>query len=313
MISINAENQPSVQTLEVGRDQLGQRLDNYLFKVLKQVPRARVYRIIRKGEVRVNKKRTKPEYKLRMGDLIRIPPVYTESSEAPSIGDKWLKLLEASILFENRHFMVIDKPAGVAVHSGSGVPFGVIDIIRRLRPDSEIELVHRLDRDTSGCLMLAHHRQSLLSLQQAIKNDALVKVYSAVVKGVWDDSCRDITHRLKKMQMPNGERRVYVDPEGQQAHTRILEHSSNGQCSRLGIQLLSGRTHQIRVHCQAEGHEIVGDKKYGDRQFNQQMRKQGLKRLMLHATRLELPASEFHAELVVNAPVPDIFHLPDQP
>ena len=311
MISISEENKPSVQTLEVGTDQLGQRLDNYLFKLLKQVPRTRIYRIIRKGEVRVNKKRIKPDYKLCLGDLIRVPPVYNEPPDVPVISDKWLKLLESAILFENRHLIVIDKPAGVAVHSGSGVAFGVIDIFRLLRPDSEMELVHRLDRDTSGCLLLARHRQSLLSLQQAIKNDALVKIYTAVVKGVWNKDCRDITHRLKKMQMPNGERRVYVDPEGQQAHTRILEHRSNGQCSRLSIQLLSGRTHQIRVHCQAEGHEIIGDKKYGDRQFNQEMKKQGLKRLMLHASRLELPASEFHQDLVINAPVPDSFYLID--
>jgi len=311
LISLSEENKSSVQTLEVGTDQLGQRLDNFLFKLFKQVPRTRIYRIIRKGEVRVNKKRIKPEYKLQLGDLIRVPPVYNEESEVPVISDKWLKLLESSILFENRHLIVIDKPAGVAVHSGSGVPFGGIDIIRLLRPDSEMKLVHRLDRDTSGCLLLARHRQSLLSLQQNIRNNAMVKIYTAVVKGVWNKKCREITHPLKKMQMPNGERRVYVDPEGQQAHTLILDQSSNGQCSRLSIQLLSGRTHQIRVHCQAEGHEIVGDKKYGDRQFNQEMKKQGLKRLMLHASRLELPATEFHEDLVINAPVPDSFYLID--
>ncbi|NNE63549.1 MAG: hypothetical protein HKN34_05655, partial [Gammaproteobacteria bacterium] len=247
MISFSQENKPSVQTFEAGADQLGQRLDNFLFKLLKQVPRTRIYRIIRKGEVRVNKKRIKPDYKLQPGDLIRVPPVYNESPEVPVISDKWLKLLESSILFESRHLIVIDKPAGVAVHSGSGVPFGVIDIVRLLRPDSEMELVHRLDRDTSGCLLLARHRQSLLSLQQNIKNNALVKIYTAIVKGVWNKDCREITHRLKKMQMPNGERRMYVDADGQQAHTLILDQSSNGQCSRLGIQLLSGRTHQIRV------------------------------------------------------------------
>ena len=311
MISFSEENKPAVQTLEVGAGQLGQRLDNFLFKLFRQVPRTRIYRIIRKGEVRVNKKRIKPDYKLQLGDLIRVPPLYNEPVEAPVISDKWLNLLESAILFENRHLIVIDKPAGVAVHSGSGVPFGVIDIIRLLRPDSEMELVHRLDRDTSGCLLLARHRQSLLSLQQNIKNNALVKIYTAVVKGVWDKDCREIRHRLKKMQMPNGERRVYVDADGQQAHTLILDQSSNGQCSRLGIQLLSGRTHQIRVHCQAEGHEIVGDKKYGDRQFNQLMKKQGMKRLMLHASRLELPASDFHEDLVINAPVPDSFYLID--
>lgn len=297
--------------IEVGPEQLGQRLDNYLFKLLKQVPRTRVYRIIRKGEVRVNKKRARPEYKLRQGDLIRVPPVYREDTRTPDISDKWLELLEAAILFENQHLIVIDKPAGMAVHSGSGVPFGVIDIMRRLRPDSEMELVHRLDRDTSGCLLLARHRQSLLFLQRAIQENALTKVYTAVVAGVWNPECRDIKHRLKKMVMPNGERRVYVDPEGQKAHTRILEHSCNGQCSRLNIQLLSGRTHQIRVHCQAEGHAIVGDNKYGDRKVNQEMRKLGMNRLMLHASRVELPASEFHDDLIINAPVPDSFGLLD--
>lgn len=311
MITLSEENKPSVQTLEVGTDQLGQRLDNFLFKLFKQVPRTRIYRIIRKGEVRVNKKRIKPEYKLQLGDLIRVPPVYNEEADVPVISDKWLALLESCILFENRHLVVIDKPAGVAVHSGSGVPFGVIDIIRMLRPDSDMELVHRLDRDTSGCLLLARHRQCLLSLQQMLKTNAMVKIYTAIVKGVWNKECREITHRLKKMQMPNGERRVYVDSDGQQAHTLILDQNSNGQCSRLSIQLLSGRTHQIRVHCQAEGHEIIGDKKYGDRKFNQEMKKQGMKRLMLHASRLELPASEFHDDLVINAPVPDSFYLID--
>ncbi len=314
MISYSEENKPCVQTLQAGKEELGQRLDNFLIKLLKQVPRTRIYRIIRKGEVRVNKKRIRPDYKLQLGDLIRVPPVYDHrryKNQTPNISDTWLKQLESSILFENRHLIAIDKPAGVAVHSGSGVAFGVIDIMRLLRPDSEMELVHRLDRDTSGCLLLARHRQSLLSLQNSIKSNALIKVYNAVVKGIWPEGCSEIKHRLKKTQMPNGERRVYVDPGGQQAHTLVLEQSSNRQCSRLTIQLLSGRTHQIRVHCQAEGHEIVGDKKYGDRQFNQMMKKQGMKRLMLHASRLELPASEFHDDLVINASVPDSFYLID--
>lgn len=275
------------------------------------MPKTRIYRIIRKGEVRVNKKRIKPDYKLQIGDLIRVPPVFQPQEQAISpehISNSWLQKLESSILFENGHLIVIDKPAGVAVHSGSGIAFGVIDIMRLLRPESDIELVHRLDRDTSGCLILAKNRQCLVNLQDNIKNNDMVKVYTAIVKGIWPQHRTEITHRLKKMQMPNGERRVYVDADGKGAKTLVLDRQVNQQCSRLTLQLLSGRTHQIRVHCQAEGHEIVGDNKYGDRQFNQLMKKQGMKRLMLHASRLELRASEFHEELLINAPLPDSFN-----
>ncbi len=314
MISNSDEKKPSVQIIEAGKQESGQRVDNFLFKTLRQVPKTRIYRIIRKGEVRVNKKRIKPDYKLQIGDVIRVPPVFHLQDRSPgpqSISDNWLKLLESAILFENRHLIVIDKPAGLAVHSGSGVAFGVIDIMRLLRPQYDMELVHRLDRDTSGCLILACHRQSLLSLQSSIKSNDMVKVYNAIVKGVWPQHLREMNHRLKKRQMPNGERRVYVDDEGQKARTLVLAQETDGACSRLTLQLLSGRTHQIRVHCQAEGHEIVGDNKYGDRQFNQRMKKQGMKRLMLHASRLELPATEFHDELLINAALPDSFNLSD--
>ena len=312
MISNREQKKPSVQILEAGKQELGQRVDNFLFRILKQVPRTRIYRIIRKGEVRVNKKRIKPDYKLQVGDMVRVPPVFEPSPQGGQpqrISENWLKQIESAILFENSHLIVIDKPAGIAVHSGSGVPFGVIDIMRLLRPETDIELVHRLDRDTSGCLLLACHRQSLLALQNSIKDNAMVKIYTAIVKGAWPPECTAMTHRLKKMQMPNGERRVYVDSSGQAAHTLVLDQETNELCSRLTLQLLSGRTHQIRVHCQAEGHEIVGDSKYGDRQFNQLMKKKGMKRLMLHASRIELPASEFHGELLINAPVPDIFNI----
>lgn len=312
MITNSVEKKTTARTIEAGSAELGQRLDNFLIKTLKRVPRTRIYRIIRKGEVRVNKKRIKPDYKLKLGDLIRVPPMRPEvESQPPAISKNWLDQVESSILFENRHLIVIDKQAGLAVHSGSGVDFGVIDIMRLLRPDSDMELVHRLDRDTSGCLLLARHRQSLLALQNCVQDNSIIKIYTAVVKGVWPDGVSEIAHRLKKANMPNGERRVYVDPSGQKALTHILEHQSNNQCSLLTIRLLTGRTHQIRVHCQAEGHEIVGDSKYGDRVFNREMKKQRMKRLMLHASRLELPKTAYNEEVVINAPMPDNFNLQD--
>jgi len=303
-----------VRLHDVTDAELGQRLDNFLLKILKNVPRTRIYRIIRKGEVRINKKRCKPEYKLQLGDQIRVPPIRSDQNpdQPVVISDGWLRQLESSILFENRHLIVLDKPSGLAVHSGSGVDYGVIDIMRKLRPDADMELVHRLDRDTSGCLLLAKNRQALLALQQAIMNDCLTKIYLAVVKGRWDDSLKEIKHPLKKMTMPNGEKRVFVDATGQKALTHILQNESNQQYSLLTIQLLTGRTHQIRVHCQAEGHEIAGDNKYGDRVFNRDMKKLGIKRLMLHASRLELPKTEFNDEIVVNAPTPQQFAVDQQ-
>jgi len=181
--------------------------------------------------------------------------------------------------------------------------------MRKLRPETDIELVHRLDRDTSGCLLLAKSRQALLTLQRCVQNNSLNKVYLAMVKGIWPDSRVEINHPLKKMTMSNGEKRVYVDDSGQKALTRILQVETGEGVSLLSIQLLTGRTHQIRVHCQAEGHEIIGDNKYGDREFNRDMKKRGMKRLMLHASRLELPKTDFNDEIVVNANTPDLFSI----
>ncbi len=290
--------------------QVNQRLDNFLLKTLKNVPKTRIYRIIRKGEVRVNKKRCKPDYKLSIGDMIRVPPVRLEQRHDPKtfIAPGLINSLENAVLFENKHLMIIDKPASLAVHSGSGINFGVIDIMRRIRPDTEIELVHRLDRDTSGCLLLAKHRQSLLVMQSRLQDNSLKKNYIAIVKGRWPEPKIEITHALKKITLSNGERRVLVDARGQKAVTRITQYTA-GECfSVLSIKLLTGRTHQIRVHCQAEDHEIAGDSKYGDTAFNQLMRKRGIKRLMLHASRLELPATEFNPEIVINADLPDLFN-----
>lgn len=305
------EQRIAARTIETDATAQGQRLDNFLIKTLRRVPRTRIYQMIRKGEVRINKKRIKPDYKLAPGDLIRIPPIHQQQPDnpAPIIAKYWLEQLESLILFENAHFIVINKPSGLAVHAGSGVDFGVIDIMRRVRPDNDIELVHRIDLDTSGCLLLARHRQALLALQHCFQNNSIVKVYTAMVKGVWPADVSCISYRLRKSQMSNGERRVYVDPAGQPARTLVLDRQTNGRCSLLTLQLLTGRTHQIRVHCQAQGHQIVGDHKYGDRHFNRSMRKQGIKRLMLHACRIELPQTAYNQEMVINAPVPLHFNL----
>lgn len=305
----NIPQKSKISFVEVTAAQVDQRLDNFLFKTLKSVPKSRIYRIIRKGEVRVNKKRCKPDYKLGIGDLIRVPPVRLGQNHDPKtyIPPSLIEAIEKAVLFENKYLLVIDKPAGLAVHSGSGISFGVIDIMRRIRPETEIELVHRLDRDTSGCLLLAKHRQSLLGMQSCLQDNSLKKNYLAVVRGRWPESKTEITHALKKLTLASGERRVHVDPAGQKALTRITQNTPGEEFSLLSVQLVTGRTHQIRVHCQAEGHELAGDSKYGDASFNQLMRKRGIKRLMLHASRLELPQTEFSPEIVVNANAPEVF------
>ena len=294
---------------EISSAQLNQRLDNFLIRQLGNMPRTRIYRIIRKGEVRVNKKRSRPDYKLQIGDMVRIPPVRLEQEKSvkPRPPDPLLKKLEQAILFENEHILIIDKPAGLAVHAGSGVNYGVIDAMRLLRPATEIELVHRLDRDTSGCLMLAKHRQALVTLQKLLQDNKLVKNYRALVRGNWPAELTEISHPLKKIHLANGERRVRVDPAGKPALSRIRLLQGGKLFSVIQVELVTGRTHQIRVHCQAEGHEIAGDDKYGDTEFNRSMRQRNIRRLMLHASSLELPHSNYTPELVINAPLPAEF------
>jgi len=273
------------------------------------MPRNRIYRLIRKGEVRVNKKRSKPDYKLQIGDQVRIPPVRLEpdpqqKSKPPQ---HLLAKLEQAVIFENNHILVINKPAGLAVHAGSGVDYGVIDAMRLLRPDDDIELVHRLDRDTSGCLLLARHRQALLAMQVILQDKSISKKYNAAVKGRWPRDLTEISHALKKIHLSNGERRMRVDAAGKQALSRIKLLHVGKLFSLIQVELVTGRTHQIRVHCQAEGHPIAGDDKYGDTEFNRAMRKIGVRRLMLHASSLELPPGKYTPEIVIHAPLPAEF------
>jgi len=280
----------------------GQRIDNFLLKHLKGVPRSHLYKLMRKGRVRVNGKRTRPAYKLQMEDHVRIPPVRISDSKAPVVPDFWLKSLLDRIVYEDEQLVVIDKPAGLAVHRGSGVDVGVIDILKVLRTDvHDWSLVHRLDRDTSGCLVVAKHRQALLAVQDLFRTGAVDKQYLALTSGAWASDMRTVDAPLAKNVLQSGERMVMVDPSGKSAvsHFRVAEPFPTATLVRVAIE--TGRTHQIRVHARHAGHPIAGDQRYGDKSFNRAMRKLGLKRMFLHASRIELPLPE---SVVVECPLP---------
>ncbi|MDQ2075668.1 23S rRNA pseudouridine(955/2504/2580) synthase RluC [Marinimicrobium sp. ABcell2] len=281
-----------VQWLTISEDQAGQRVDNFLMARLKGVPKARVYNILRKGEVRVNKGRIKPDYRLQPGDLVRIPPVRVAQRTPPGKpSDQLLRLLENSILFENEGLLVINKPPGLAVHGGSGVSLGLIEALRLMRPEaSYLELVHRLDRDTSGCIMVAKKRSTLRHLQAALRNKGVSgvrKVYQALVLGQWPARRHRVDVPLLKLELNSGkERIVKVHPEGKPSLTEFRVLRAYGDCTLVEARPITGRTHQIRVHAQYAGHSLAGDEKYGDDDANDRLRKVGVKRLFLHATEL---------------------------
>lgn len=293
-------------------DQAGQRLDNFLMTRLKGVPKSKVYNIIRKGEVRVNKGRSKPEYKLMAGDEIRIPPVRMEEKEVKAKPSHMLtRLLEQSILFENEGLLVVNKPPGLAVHGGSGVSLGLIETLRQMRPDARyLELVHRLDRDTSGCIMIAKKRSMLRHLQAALRDkgsSGIRKVYQALVVGAWPKNVRRIEAPLLKTEVLNDERIVRVHADGKPSLTEFKVLNRFTDCTLVEARPITGRTHQIRVHAQYAGHSLVGDEKYGDDDFNLVMRGQGVKRLFLHAAELGFYLPEAKELTIVKAPLtPDL-------
>ncbi|MBI5279395.1 MAG: RluA family pseudouridine synthase [Burkholderiales bacterium] len=279
-----------VRILSVGEESAGQRLDNFLIRHLKGVPKTHVYRIIRSGEVRVNKGRAAADTRVAAGDQVRLPPVRT--SEAA--GDKLAKpapAREFPVIFEDDHLLAIDKPAGVAVHGGSGVSFGVIEQLRQARPAAKfLELVHRLDRETSGLLLVAKRRSALTGLQDQFRERETGKTYLALARGSWPANKKVIDQPLHKYLLADGERRVKVvakdDPDGMRAVTLVKVAERLHDASLLEVTIKTGRTHQIRVHLAAQGHPIVGDDKYGDFELNREMARQGLKRMFLHAWRL---------------------------
>lgn len=290
-------------TVDVEYD--GQRLDNFLIRLLKGVPKSRIYRLLRKGEVRVNKGRVKADTRLKAGDIIRLAPIRVSQEQSPERpGSQMRKRLNGSIVFEDDGIIVIDKPSGIAVHGGSGVSFGVIEGLRADRPESRfLELVHRLDRETSGCLMLAKSRSVLVNLQQQMQKNQIKKTYQALVMGRWPKGKSTINAPLKKNTLSSGERMVRVDAEGKASVTHFKIAESFDQATLLNIRLETGRTHQIRVHCQFSGQAIAGDPKYGDAIFNQNMRGLGLKRLFLHANSLEFIHPISGEKIYVDAPL----------
>jgi 23S rRNA pseudouridine955/2504/2580 synthase len=290
------------RTVEID-DEAGQRIDNFLLSQLGNVPKSRVYRMLRSGEVRVNGGRKKPVYRLSAGDRVRIPP-YRAGPQSPAsfISDTTLAELEKAIVFEDESLLAINKPAGLAVHGGSGVSFGLIEAIRRLRGDT-VELVHRLDRDTSGCLLLAKRRPALRTLHDLIRAGQLQKRYRLIVNGRWPRDLTSVRLPLRKFHTASGERRVRVSADGKACHTDFQVVESCERASLLNAELITGRTHQIRVHAQASGHSLVGDRKYASDQELELAERLGIDRLCLHAERLEL--SWQGERLVLVAPLPE--------
>jgi 23S rRNA pseudouridine955/2504/2580 synthase len=316
-MSDNQVKPPSVQFVEVEPDYAGQRVDNFLLARLKGVPKSRIYRIIRKGEVRVNRSRVKPEYKLVEGDQVRIPPVRVAEREAPvAPGQKLQGLLEDSVIYEDGLLLVINKPAGLAVHGGSGVNLGLIEAFRATRPKQPfLELVHRLDRETSGCLIIAKKRSALRFLQDEMRGRRVIKVYQALASGRWPRGMKRIDMPLLKGELKSGERIVRVNPEGKRSvtHFAVLQRFDSIKLAGSAVRMESatlveatletGRTHQIRVHAQYAGCPLAGDEKYGDDQYNRNIKTLGLRRMFLHALKLQFhsPSGE---KIRVEAPLP---------
>ncbi|TDV70487.1 23S rRNA pseudouridine(955/2504/2580) synthase RluC [Pseudomonas sp. LP_7_YM] len=300
---------PGVQLVEVAPEFAGQRIDNFLITYLKGVPKTLIYRILRKGEVRVNKGRIKPEYKLQAGDIVRVPPVRVPERDEPvPVAQGLLQRLEAAIVHEDKGLIVLNKPAGIAVHGGSGLSFGVIEAFRQLRPDAkELELVHRLDRDTSGLLMIAKKRSMLRHLHEQLRGDGVDKRYMALVRGNWPASQKQVRAPLLKSNLRSGERMVEVNEEGKEALTlfKVLRRFGDF-ATMIEARPITGRTHQIRVHALHAGHSIAGDSKYGDEDFTREIRELGGKRLFLHAYALTVPLPD-GGELKLEAPVDEMW------
>ncbi len=297
---------PQVRLVEVSREDAGQRIDNFLSRHLKGVPRSMIYRILRRGEVRVNSGRIQPRYKVKAGDRVRIPPVRVAAVQPVAVPGNWLADIETRIVFENPRLLVIDKPSGIAVHGGSGIRHGIIETLRARRPEAPyLELVHRLDRDTSGCLMIAKRRSALRALHEQLRNGEMTKRYLALVRGRWTAGRRRVTAALKKNTLRGGERVVRVDADGKPAETVFHPVTVHAAASLVEVGLLTGRTHQIRVHATHIGYPLAGDTRYGDPEFNRTMKALGLRRLFLHAQLLEFTEPGSDEILTVSTPLGD--------
>jgi len=300
---VNSLSKDSVNWVDVGPEGEGQRVDNFLHRILKGVPKSHVYRILRSGEVRVNSRRADPTLRLQPGDRVRVPPIRTAAPAAPGPVPKGGAALP--ILFEDDALIAIDKPAGVAVHGGSGVSHGVIERLRALRPAAPfLELVHRLDRETSGVLMLAKKRRPLTQLHEQIRAGQTDKRYLALVPGPWRKGAVTLDYPLAKHVLEGGDRRVTVSEDGQEAATRVRIERALPGYTLLEARLLTGRTHQIRVHLAHAGSPICGDDKYGDFELNRRLAREGLKRMFLHAARFRCLHPITGEPLEISSPLP---------
>jgi 23S rRNA pseudouridine955/2504/2580 synthase len=291
---------------DIDAERAGQRLDNYLLGELKGVPRSHVYRLIRSGQVRVNSGRTSPSYRLQAGDRVRVPPVGVRPPSEPSATPDRLEWLEERIIYEDAKILVLDKPAGLAVHGGSNVSLGVIEALRLLRPQSkDLELAHRLDRGTSGCLLLAKRRSALRVLHELLREGHVDKRYLALLQGLWPDGTRDIEAPLVTRRV-GGEARVKVDEAGKEARSsfRVVDRFGK-KASLVEVAIDTGRTHQIRVHAAHAGHPVAGDERYGDKDFNEYLKSFGLKRMFLHAHSLSFDWPDTGEPFNASAPLPD--------
>jgi 23S rRNA pseudouridine955/2504/2580 synthase len=298
---MNELSKDSATRLEVGEEADGQRIDNFLLRLAKGVPKSHVYRILRSGEVRVNKGRVGADYRLKSGDIVRVPPIRVSASVDKPVAPP----REFDIAFEDEAMIVLDKPAGVAVHGGSGVSFGVIEQLRRARPDARLlELAHRLDRETSGLLIVAKKRSALTRLHDMFRDGGISKRYLALVKGRWKNTLQHVRLPLHKYLTEEGERRVSVSDEGKQAHSIVRLVARWQNFSLVEVELKTGRTHQIRVHLAHLGFPLAGDDKYGDFPLNKDLQKAGLKRMFLHAARLRLPHPTTGTPVDLDSPLP---------
>ncbi|MEN8178932.1 MAG: 23S rRNA pseudouridine(955/2504/2580) synthase RluC [Pseudomonadota bacterium] len=306
-MSETKKNSPSVRFVDVDAEWAGQRIDNFLIRQLKGVPKSYIYRILRKGEVRVNKGRVKAVYRIKAGDRVRIPPVRLPAAGDPIHPSKRVQdQLEHAIVFEDERFLVLNKPSGLAVHGGSGMNFGVIEALRHLRPEQKhLELVHRLDRDTSGCLLISKRRSALRTLHELIRQNRVDKRYLALLAGSWRKGSRVVDLPLRKNTLQGGERMVRVDAEGKAAETRFKRVQRFRQATLVEAELITGRTHQIRVHSASLGSPILGDEKYGDAEANRWARELGLKRLFLHAHSLRFRWPGERQDTEIRAPLPE--------
>ena len=297
---------PGVRLVPVTTEEAGQRIDNFLMRQLKGVPKSRIYRILRRGEVRVNGGRTRAQYKLCAGDTVRIPPVRVADSATTPVPPRPGQELEKQVLFENGRCLVLNKPSGIAVHGGSGLSFGVIEALRAARPQAPyLELAHRLDRETSGCLVIAKRRSFLRAFHEQLRNGGVEKRYLALLAGRWEGGRRRVTVPLRKNQVRGGERMVMVDEAGKPSVSVFIPVTRYADATLVEVDLQTGRTHQIRVHAAHIGQPLAGDTKYGDPEFNRRMRDLGLRRLLLHAHLLQFTDPSTGELMSVSAPLDD--------